>query len=167
MITLAVDLAPRHSGIVVLADTEVILAETVDVGPETDGFELHAVRMSMALENILNRLLTDGVEVDLGVVEDVSFRMVKPGNALRLQGFVRWYLFTRFKCDMLCVMPSVWQTWWHWKKKPGVTSKGFSSYTAKALGYTFDGVKGKAATDLNDAVLIARWAYETNKDKYE
>lgn len=167
MITLSVDLAPRHSGIVVLDNEEIILSRVVDVGPESDGFETHAVRMVDALADVKSWLVEQEIHVDLVIVEDVAVQMVKPANALRLQGLVRWYLFTELHCDTLTIMPSVWQKWWGWKKVLGKTSKGFSSYVAKALGYTFTGTRGKALTDLNDAALIARWGYETQKDNYE
>lgn len=167
MITLAVDLAPRHSGFALLENETLKWCDTLDVGPEADGFESHAYKLAQFLEFELMEAYAElgTVEHPEVFIEDVSHFMVKPANALRLQGVLRYYLSSIQEFDVITmVMPSVWQKWYGWAKTPGVTSKGFSTYACKVLGYEFDkSVKGKAATDLHDAVLIARYGYETSK----
>lgn len=160
--TVGIDLAPRYSGIAVLQDKELVYYDTFDAGPESDGFQSNV----MTLMNCLEDFLSDKFMPDEPVpfyVEDVSHFMVKPGLVLRLQGALRYYLHKNMPCAKIhMVMPSTWQSrWLGWYKTPGTTSKGFSTFACRALGYEFDkSVKGKQATDLHDAVLIARYGFE-------
>jgi hypothetical protein len=69
------------------------------------------------------------------------------------------------EAEVHMIMPSTWQNSYGWKKSPGATSKGFSTFACRALGYEFDkSIKGKQATDLHDAVLIARYGYEKSNN---
>lgn len=165
MKVVGIDLAARYSGIILLQDDTVINYATIDAGAEAEGFLPVVDTLVKSVIQFLED--NDADTLDVICIEDLSHRMVKAANTLRIQGALRYELHNRFpSVKVILCLPSVWQRWFGYKKTVGTTTKGWSSYTAKALGYTFDGVKGKAATDLNDAVLIARWAYETNKDKY-
>lgn len=65
--------------------------------------------------------------------------------------------------DPVYVRAREWQGHFDYKKKTkGQTSKGWAKKKAEELGYTLpDGIKGKAAIDLRDAYLIAKWGVET------
>lgn len=65
--------------------------------------------------------------------------------------------------DPIYVRAREWQGHFGYKKKvKGQTSKGWARLKAEELGYTLpDGIKGKAAIDLRDAYLIAKWGVET------
>ena len=99
--------------------------------------------------------------IDLICIEDLTHRMVKAALPLRLQGALRYVLrqtYPDVPIEML--LPSVWQSFLGYKRVQGLTTKDWSSFVVHALGYKFEGTKGKALTDLNDAALIARWGYE-------
>lgn len=161
--TVGIDLAPRYSGIAVLNQKTLCYYDNFDVGPESDGFQSNVMTLMAYMDDfcISNCFMPD--ETVQFYIEDVSNMMIKPGLVLRLQGALRYYLHKNMPSSQIhMVMPSTWQTkWLGWKKTPGTTSKGFSTFACKALGYEFDkSVKGKQATDLHDAVLIARYGYE-------
>lgn len=164
MLIVGIDFAPRFSAGVILRDTELLYSSALDVGPESDGFSVHVQRLTQWLEEFSAVLSThkqpdERVEF---VVEDVTHMMTKPAQVLRLQGAFRLMLYQR-GVQPTMVLPGVWQKWYGWKKTPGTTSKGFARYACALLGYVDLGTKGKATTDVRDAILISRWLYETDK----
>lgn len=157
MITVGIDLAARRSGLVVLDDDKIIDSVTIDAGAEPLGFDT----ISKTLVEYVLDALDKQQHIDLICIEDLTHRMVKAALPLRLQGALRYVLrqtYPDVPIEML--LPSVWQSFLGYKRVQGLTTKDWSSFVVHALGYKFEGTKGKALTDLNDAALIARWGYE-------
>lgn len=162
---LAIDLAPRHSGFALLEDESLLWCDVLDVGPEADGFELHAHRFHDMLNKMHQHFSVGSMLPDKAYIENVPHSLVKPANALRLQGVVRHVLCDEWGVPAEAIMPSQWQRWYGWQKTIGMTSKGWAKYAFQALGYEFDKstMTAKAQTDVRDAVLIARYGYEMSK----
>jgi len=159
---MGIDLAQRYSGFAILNDEASLeWYSTFDAGPESDGFRNNVTKLCDFIESTISE---QGLNLAPVVVyiEDCPHMLVKPALVLRLQGALRQRIYTLMpESEVHMMMPSTWQRHYGWAKTPGTTSKGFSTFACKALGYEFDkSVKGKQATDLHDAVLIARYGYE-------
>lgn len=160
---IGVDFAPRHSAWALMetweghTSQECVLTEygSVDVGPESDGFESHALKLTDLAAKLVQ------FQPDVLIIEDVTHFMTKPAQVLRLQGAFRLACLGMGLPSPVLVMPTVWQNFYGWRKTPGTTSKGFAKFACLALGYKISGTVGKQTVDVRDAVLIARWYFDS------
>lgn len=161
---LFVDFAERYSAAILLGDDGEVMGEAIcDFGTqsrppsEEEIIECLEKAEEWARTGTLNTLLKLADHV---VIEDVNPFAVNPKPVLRSQGgFLRACALESGTVPRLKTA-NVWQRYHGYKKKKGITSKGWAKEKAKELGYEAK-LKGKAAVDLRDAYLGALWMKET------
>lgn len=168
--SLAFDLAARFSGAALVSDEHGVIATWAgDFGPATGDplVNLLAARdwVRTVCEEVSRGAITAGNI--MVTVENVSHFLTDPAPALRLQGMLL-PLIADFGLlgHPLLVMPPVWQNGLGWSKTPETkfNSKTWAKWLAVFLGYDIENTPGsKAAEDVTDAVLIARWRLEMER----
>ena len=166
MAFVGVDLAERHSAVVMVNEVgEVLYEATLDTGVKENPPNPFA--KAKLLWEWWNRLQEKVEEFDgevIFVVEDIAPHMMDPKPALKLQGALIGYMVLAEYVAHL-ITAQVWQQHFGYvsKKQTGDTKK-WAQTLSEGMGYTPgmtlpEGTKilAKARTDLRDAYLLAMW----------
>jgi hypothetical protein len=165
---LAIDLAERYSGAVLLTTSGTVSAcHLLDVGPNKMRVFKGGIRSedwmdkSHALESFLNQCFASTAFDSLNtawVIENIPPHMLNGYPAMRLQGAITFYLEHNFKVTPFLMNASTWQKGMGYVRKKGTSPKGWAKEKCEELGFEMpDDIHGKALTDLRDAFLMAHF----------
>lgn len=160
-VVLAFDLAARYSAACLLREGEVAGQWTVDVGPASDTWHAKYEKLTHFFTDVFDAIYRSEYPALRIGVEDVHAFAVNPKPAMRLQGAL-FGLLAQQGVAFELVTANAWQKHFGYKKKKGVTSKGWAKEKVAEFGYEVpEWAKGKQLEDCRDAYLIARYLDET------
>lgn len=162
-----IDLAERHSAVVVVDEAEKVRYEaTLDTGvKQKPPNPFSKAKALWAWSKDLNEFLdSENPDDVIFVVEDIAPHMMDPKPALKLQGALIGYMVQAGQEAHLITAQTWQQSFGYVSKKQTGDTKKWATALCEEFGYIPgvtlpEGTKilAKAKTDLRDAYLMAMW----------
>ena len=154
---LAIDLAARHSAMVLLAEEVVTHAIAYDAGPSPTLWDYNDLARQMA-KDARDAIRSTREPCDV-LIEDVPPRVINLKPVMILQTCLRLALHDARILEVNLILPSTWQRALGYRRVKGTTTKGWAKEESIRRGLETK-VGGKAQVDIRDAFLMACWALE-------